>query len=196
MLIQAGWRAYRGFTSPACLRPICRTSISDRYSTVSKHDGTLLVAGAGIAGSTRPLALARPGREVIVLDRDPPPPDIDPDTPSLRMGTQGRHPASPQPCLPRPAGQADPRQPPPALDRAAGLRGARVHLRRRPAARPPKSLRRPPGDEDMSFLFSRRSTLELIMRRYAQTLPASASCRMSAFAASSPRSGGLSPSPA
>ncbi len=39
-----------------------------------------------------------------------------------------------------------------------------------------------PGDEDLSILFSRRTTLELVMRRYAATLPNVTLSTMSACA--------------
>ena len=40
---------------------------------------TVLVAGAGIAGLSAAMALARPGRAVTVLDRDAAPPDTGPE---------------------------------------------------------------------------------------------------------------------
>ena len=42
----------------------------------------ILVVGGGIAGLSAVLALARAGREVTVLERDPPPPDSSDRLPS------------------------------------------------------------------------------------------------------------------
>ncbi|MFO1236929.1 MAG: FAD-binding protein [Alphaproteobacteria bacterium] len=132
---------------------------------------TLLVAGAGIAGLNAALALARPGREVIVLDRDPPPPDLDPDTAFYeweRKGvTQLRHSHVFLGRLVKLIRDNHPRLWTELL--ASGAREFTFADALPPGLQ--KSYVAAPGDEDMSFLFSRRSTLELIMRRYAQTLP-------------------------
>lgn len=131
----------------------------------------ILIAGAGIAGLTAAMALAGDGRAITVLDRDPPPPDLGPDRAFLeweRKGvTQLRH---SHVFLGRLIKLIRERHP--ALWSALLEAGAREFTFR--DALPPalrEGYRPRPGDEDMSFLFSRRTTLELIMRRYAATLP-------------------------
>ena len=132
---------------------------------------TLLVAGAGIAGLNAAMALAKPGRQVIVLDRDPPPPEIDPDTAFYdweRKGvTQLRHSHVFLGRLVKLIRDNHPKLWTSLL--AAGAREFSFADALPPGLQ--KSYVYAPGDEDMSFLFSRRTTLELIMRRYAQTLP-------------------------
>ena len=132
---------------------------------------TILVAGAGIAGLNAAMALARPGRSVVVLDRDPAPPDLDPDTAFYdweRKGvTQLRHSHVFLGRLVKLIREHHPRLWEALL--AAGAREFKFG-----EALPPSLAARyayKKGDEDMSFLFSRRSTLELVMRRYAQSLP-------------------------
>lgn len=133
----------------------------------------ILIVGAGIAGLCAAMALGGEGknREIVVLDRDPPPPDLDPDAAfehwQRRGVTQLRH---SHVFLGRLTTMLRTRQP--ALWQALLDAGARefafgdslsVALRSQYAYMP--------GDEDLSFLFSRRSTLELIMRRAAATAP-------------------------
>jgi 2-polyprenyl-6-methoxyphenol hydroxylase-like FAD-dependent oxidoreductase len=131
----------------------------------------VLILGAGIAGLCAAMALAREGREVIVLDRDPAPPDLSPDAAfrdwSRRGVTQLRH---SHVFLGRLGALL--RERTPALWQAlldAGARESTFGEGLPPALR--DSYVTAPGDEDLSFLFSRRSTLELIMRRYAGGLP-------------------------
>ncbi len=132
---------------------------------------TLLIAGAGIAGLNAAMALARADRTVIVIDRDPPPPDLDAEAAFHeweRKGvTQLRH---SHVFLGRLIKLI--RTHHPKLWDNLLVSGAREfkfadalphHMQ--------KDYAYKPGDEDMSFLFSRRTTLELVMRRYAETLP-------------------------
>ncbi|MFC3069872.1 FAD-binding oxidoreductase [Phenylobacterium soli] len=130
----------------------------------------VLVIGAGMAGLWTALALAPTGREVIVLDRDPPPPDGGPDEAfetwtrrgvghlrhshaflaRLRLLIRDQHPALLQELL------------------DAGCRELRfedglTELHRK--AFTPKAI-----DGDLVILTSRRTTLELVIRRYAERL--------------------------
>lgn len=131
----------------------------------------ILILGAGIAGLCAAMAMGGEGRSVTVLDRDPPPPDLSPDAAfehwSRRGVTQLRH---SHVFLGRLIALLRKRQP--ALWQALTDAGARESTF---ADALPPVLRAQytyaPGDEDMSFLFSRRSTLELIMRRHAGALP-------------------------
>ena len=138
----------------------------------------ILIVGAGIAGLCAAMALGGEGpnnkggaREIIVLDRDPPPPDLDPDAAfehwQRRGVTQLRH---SHVFLGRLIALLRARQP--VLWQALLDAGAREFTF---GDSLPAALRDQyayvPGDEDLSFLFSRRSTLELIMRRVAATAP-------------------------
>jgi 2-polyprenyl-6-methoxyphenol hydroxylase-like FAD-dependent oxidoreductase len=132
---------------------------------------TILIAGAGIAGLGAALALGDGKRQVTILDRDPPPPDASPEeafhTWERRGATQLRH---SHVFLGRLTTLIRERYP--VLMEELLAAGARVFpfedglspaLRDRYVATP--------GDEDMAFLFSRRTTLELVMRRHAARLP-------------------------
>ena len=131
----------------------------------------IVIVGAGIAGLCATLALARDGRRVTVLDRDPPPPDLDPDAAfhdwSRRGVTQLRH---SHVFIGRLV--ATLRDKHPALWEKLIAAGAREVTF---GDALPFALRGQyeyaAGDEALSFLFSRRSTLELIMRRHAASLP-------------------------
>lgn len=130
----------------------------------------VVVIGAGMAGLWTAMALAGPGRDVIVLDRDPPPPAGDPDTvfedwrrrgvghlrhshaflARLRILARDRHPGLLDALLA-------------AGVRELGFEGA-LTARHRQAYVPA------PIDRDLAILTSRRTTLELVMRRYAEGL--------------------------
>lgn len=131
----------------------------------------IVIVGAGVAGLCAAMALAREGRRVTVLDRDPPPPDLDPDQAfrdwSRRGVTQLRH---SHVFIGKLVTLIRERHP--ALwDKliAAGAREVTFGDALPPALRAGYVFA--PGDEELSFLFSRRSTLELIMRRHAASLP-------------------------
>jgi 2-polyprenyl-6-methoxyphenol hydroxylase-like FAD-dependent oxidoreductase len=131
----------------------------------------IVIIGAGVTGLCAAMALASEGRRVTVLDRDPPPPDLDPDAAfhdwSRRGVTQLRH---SHVFIGRLV--ATLRDSHPALWEKLVAAGAR-EVKFGDAL--PYALREgyvhAPGDEALSFLFSRRSTLELIMRRHAASLP-------------------------
>ncbi|HEY1631725.1 MAG TPA: hypothetical protein VGF56_10425 [Rhizomicrobium sp.] len=131
----------------------------------------VLVAGAGIAGLGAALALGGGDREVIILDRDPPPPDLSPDeafTKWERKGaTQLRHSHA---FLGRLTTLIRDRYP----DLLQELLGEGTRLFGFADALPPtiESAYKPlPSDAEMMLLFSRRSTLELAIRRYAARIP-------------------------
>jgi 2-polyprenyl-6-methoxyphenol hydroxylase-like FAD-dependent oxidoreductase len=131
----------------------------------------VLVIGAGMAGLWTAMALAGPDREVVVLDRDPPPPLGGPDVAfddwqrrgvghlrhshaflaRLRTLVRDRHPALLEALF------------------AAGVRelGFEGSL----TAHHKQSYTPKPIDRDLAILTSRRTTLELVMRRYAEDLP-------------------------
>jgi 2-polyprenyl-6-methoxyphenol hydroxylase-like FAD-dependent oxidoreductase len=131
----------------------------------------VLVIGAGMAGLWTALALAPTGRDVVLLERDPPPPQGDADTAfhdwnrrgvghlrhshaflaRLRLIIRDDHPELLQELLE--AGCRD-----------LPFEGGLTDIQRRTYA--PSSL-----DRDLAILTSRRTTLELIMRRYVERQP-------------------------
>ena len=132
---------------------------------------TVLVLGAGMAGLFTALALTPGDREITILERDPPPPEGGVDAAfadwrrrgvgqlrhshgflaRLREVIRHRHPA--------------------LLDalRAAGCREI-VFADMLPAALS-KDYAPEPGDSELVILSSRRTTFELVMRRYVEALP-------------------------
>jgi 2-polyprenyl-6-methoxyphenol hydroxylase-like FAD-dependent oxidoreductase len=130
----------------------------------------VLVIGGGIAGLCSALALAPTGREAIILERDAPPPVGDADEAFLNWNRRGvgqqRHSHA---FLARLRGLI--KQHHPALLQQlldAGCREIRFADMLPDALR--AGYRAEPGDEDMVVLTSRRTTLELVMRRYVETL--------------------------
>ncbi len=134
-------------------------------------DESIVVAGAGIAGLGAALALCDGHRSITLVDRDPPPPDVSPDeaflTWSRRGATQLRH---SHVFLGRLTVLI--RNQYPALMEELLAAGARI-FSFRDGLPPPLRDRYAPeaGDEDLAILFSRRSTLELVMRRHVARLP-------------------------
>jgi len=126
----------------------------------------VLVAGAGIAGLGVALALGD-SRRVTLIDRDPPPPQGDAEDAFLhwerRGATQLRH---SHVFLGRLTRLIELRYP--ELMRDLMAAGARVFTFEDGLPPPLRAgYVKKPGDEDLSILFSRRTTLELVMRRYA-----------------------------
>ena len=131
----------------------------------------ILVAGSGIAGLGAALAFGGGTRRITILDRDPPPPAGSAEDAfyqwERRGATQLRHSHA---FLGRLTSLIRDRYP--ALMAELLAEGTRLFgfedglspalaQGYRPAA----------GDEDLKLLFSRRTTLELILRRYAAKLP-------------------------
>ena len=131
----------------------------------------ILIAGAGIAGLGAALAFGDGKYRVTVLDRDSAAPDASPEeafhTWERRGATQLRHSHA---FLGRLTTLIRTRHP--ALMKELLDSGARIFNYQ--DALPPAlhdSYRAASGDEDLVFLFSRRTTLELVMRKYASRLP-------------------------
>ncbi|HEY2033173.1 MAG TPA: hypothetical protein VGH02_05760 [Rhizomicrobium sp.] len=131
----------------------------------------ILVAGAGIAGLGAALALSGEARDVVLLDRDPSPPDTSPEEAftqwERRGATQLRHSHA---FLGRLTSLIRDRYP----DLMKELLAEGTRLFNYAEGLPPtleKKYVAEPGDADMTLLFSRRTTLELVMRRYAAKLP-------------------------
>ncbi|HTQ13547.1 MAG TPA: hypothetical protein VMH86_06700 [Rhizomicrobium sp.] len=131
----------------------------------------VLVAGAGIAGLGAALALGGGAREVVILDRDPPPPELSPDEAFYKWerkgATQLRHSHA---FLGRLTALIRDRYP----DLLQELLAEGTRLFGFADALPPaleRKYEKAPGDEDMYLLFSRRTTLELTIRRHAARIP-------------------------
>ena len=131
----------------------------------------VLVAGSGISGLGAALALGGGAREVIILDRDPAPPAGSSEEAfynwERKGATQLRHSHA---FLGRLTTLIRERYP----DLMAELLAEGTRLFGIEDGLPPPLARKyvaAPGDEDCKLLFSRRTTLELIMRRYAAKLP-------------------------
>lgn len=130
----------------------------------------ILIAGAGIAGLGAAIALAGNGRRITIVDRDPAPPDGGAEEAfrdwSRRGATQLRH---SHVFLGRLTTLIRERYP--QLLEALLAAGARIFSFEDGLPPPLKAAYRArAGDEDLAILFSRRTTLELVMRRYAADL--------------------------
>jgi 2-polyprenyl-6-methoxyphenol hydroxylase-like FAD-dependent oxidoreductase len=131
----------------------------------------ILIAGSGIAGLGAALAFGGGTRRVTILDRDPPPPAGSAEDAfyqwERRGATQLRHSHA---FLGRLTSLIRDRYPDlmaELLHEGTRLFGFQDGLT--PALA--KDYKPVAGDEDLKLLFSRRTTLELILRRYASKLP-------------------------
>ena len=131
----------------------------------------ILVIGAGMAGLWSAMALARADREIIVLDRDPPPPEGDADAAFDHWQRRGvGHLRHSHAFLARLRTLVRDEHPQLMEDlRAAGCRelGFEGGL----TAKHRETYTPQPIDADLAILTSRRTTLELVMRRYVERLP-------------------------
>ena len=134
-------------------------------------DEAVLVIGAGIAGLCSALALAPTGRPVTVLERDPEPPSGDADEAFRDWNRRGvGHLRQSHAFLARLGKiiKADH----PALREALlemGVRELGFESMLWPAQKATYVAK--PVDAEFTLLTSRRTTLELVMRRYVETLP-------------------------
>ncbi|MFZ5718407.1 MAG: NAD(P)/FAD-dependent oxidoreductase [Pseudomonadota bacterium] len=131
----------------------------------------VLVIGAGMAGLWTAMALADGRREIVVLDRDPPPPDGGADAAFADWTRRGvghlRHSHAFLARL-----RTIVRDKHPALLDALMAEGVReLGFEGSLTAQHKKAYKPEPIDGDLAILTSRRTTLELVMRRYAEGLP-------------------------
>lgn len=131
---------------------------------------TVAVIGAGMAGLWSALALAPTGRRVILLDRDPPPPEGDADAAFNDWAHRGvTHLRHSHAFLARLRGII--RDEHPALLAALGAAGCReLGLDGMLTDRHRKRWTPRPEDADLVVLTSRRTTLELVIRRYVEAM--------------------------
>lgn len=131
----------------------------------------ILIIGAGIAGLNAALALHAPGRNLTLIERDPPPPEASADAAFDVWERRGvGHLRHSHAFLARLYLLL--REKYPALLQQLLNAGCR-ELRFEDGV--PQTLRETyspaPEDEDLTILTSRRTTLEFVMRRYVATLP-------------------------
>jgi 2-polyprenyl-6-methoxyphenol hydroxylase-like FAD-dependent oxidoreductase len=131
----------------------------------------VLVIGAGMAGLCAALALAPTGRQVTLLERDPPPPEGDADHAFAEWARRGvGHLRHSHAFLARLRGIIRDEHPELLAELlSAGCReltfdGMLTDLHK-------KTYQPQPIDADFVILTSRRTTLELVMRRYVARLP-------------------------
>ncbi|MFN3514635.1 MAG: FAD-binding protein [Phenylobacterium sp.] len=131
----------------------------------------VLVIGAGIGGLFTALALAPTGRDIVVLERDPPPPGKDPELAFSDWNRRGvghlRHSHAFLARL-----RTVLRREHPALLAELTRAGCRELGFERMLTDLHKARYAPrPEDRDFVVLTSRRTTLELTIRRYVETYP-------------------------
>ena len=134
-------------------------------------DDHVVVIGAGMAGLWSALTLAPTGRRVTLLDRDPPPPPGDGDAAFAGWAHRGvTHLRHSHAFLARLRGII--RDEHPALLEAIGAAGCReLGLDGMLTDRHRRKWTPRPEDADLVVLTSRRTTLELVIRRYVEALP-------------------------
>jgi 2-polyprenyl-6-methoxyphenol hydroxylase-like FAD-dependent oxidoreductase len=132
---------------------------------------SILVVGTGIAGLGAALAFGNSDYSITLIDRDPPTPEGSPEEAfqswERRGATQLRHSHVFLGRLTTLLRTRYPQLMQELLDSGTRIFGFADGL-------PPSlqdSYRPKPGDDDLAILFSRRTTLELVMRRYASRLP-------------------------
>ena len=135
-------------------------------------DENFAIVGAGIAGLGTAMALAREGRHITIIDRDPPPPanvETAFETWERKGVTQLRHSHVFLGCLVALIRKKHPRLH--AMLREAGAREIGFAESLPPLLRSTYNTGKDKNDADLAFLFSRRTTLEHIMRAYVGALP-------------------------
>lgn len=131
---------------------------------------SIIIVGAGIAGLGSAMALAREGRKITILDRDPPP-SMDVETAFEgweRKGvTQLRHSHVFLGCLVSLIRQKHPR----LHEMLAGAGAREIGFEESLPPQLRDGYKADRGDREMAFLFSRRTTLEHVMRAYVESFP-------------------------
>ncbi|HET6971519.1 MAG TPA: FAD-dependent oxidoreductase, partial [Phenylobacterium sp.] len=130
----------------------------------------IVIVGAGMAGLWSAIALAREDREIVVLDRDPPPPEGGAEAAFEHWNRRGvGHLRHSHAFLARLRTLV--RDQHPKLHEALLAAGCReLGFEGTLSARHKEAYVPKPIDRDLAILTSRRTTLELEMRRYAEGL--------------------------
>ena len=131
----------------------------------------IVVVGAGMAGLWTAMALAGPAREIVVLEKDPPPPEGGPEVAFTDWARRGvGHLRHSHAFLARLRILIRDRHP--ALLEALAAEGCRdLGFEGGLTAKHKETYKPKPIDRDLVVLTSRRTTLEVVMRRYAEALP-------------------------
>lgn len=131
----------------------------------------IIVLGGGIAGLSTALALGRADREIIIIDRDPPPPESSADAAFDEWERRGvghvRHSHAFLARLHNIIRDNYPELLQDLLD--AGCR--EIQFQDNLPLNQQAIYVGDPGDKDLTILTSRRTTLELVMRRYVARQP-------------------------
>jgi 2-polyprenyl-6-methoxyphenol hydroxylase-like FAD-dependent oxidoreductase len=130
----------------------------------------VVVIGAGMAGLWSAMALSGPGRDIVVLDRDPPPPEGGADVAFDDWQRRGvGHLRHSHAFLARLRTIVRDRHP--ALLEALKTEGCReLGFEGSLTPKHKEAYKPAPIDADLAILTSRRTTLELVMRRYVEGL--------------------------
>ena len=132
---------------------------------------SVLIIGAGIGGLCAALSLLPSERELTLLERDGPPPSVDADEAFeswRRVGAS--HVRQSHAFLARLRTIIKARHPELLEDlKAAGVRELTFDMMLTDLQEP--DYRPEPEDAELTIITSRRTTLELVMRRYVETLP-------------------------
>ena len=131
----------------------------------------VLVIGAGMAGLWSALALAPTGRQVTLLERDPPPPEGGPDEAFETWTRRGvGHLRHSHGFLARLRGLLAKEHPQLLAElAAAGVR--EISFAQSLPADLRETYKSGPDDDALTAFVSRRTTVELVMRRYVEALP-------------------------
>lgn len=129
------------------------------------------VIGAGMAGLFAALALAPTGREITLYERDPPPPEGGPEAAFEHWARRGvGHLRHSHGFLARLESLLAKEHPQLLTElTAAGVR--EISLAQSLPAALRECYRPQPGDEALTCFVSRRTTVELVMRRHVEALP-------------------------
>ena len=132
---------------------------------------TVLVVGAGIGGLCTALTLAPSGRQITVLERDAKPPSDDPDTVFHEWRHTGVGQLRQSHAFLARLRKMFKRDHPRLLDELLALGVRELPFDSMLTEEQMKTYQPDPGDAELTIITSRRTTLELAMRRYVETLP-------------------------
>ena len=129
---------------------------------------SIIVVGAGICGLCTGLALAKDGHQVTIIERDPPPPEGDPDEAffswNRRGAAQFRHPHAFLAVMSNLLEESFPD----LIDDFAAAGARKITFQDMLPAELAENYVPQQGDEKMWLLMCRRATMETVFRRYAE----------------------------